>query len=92
VAELFFKEVFRLHGFSDYIVSDMDNKFLGAFWQELGRLVGTELTPSTLFPLDGYIQKQESKTWLIWIPMVISVAQRKSIGIGNGGILVWTPS
>jgi hypothetical protein len=31
----------------------------------------------TLFPPDGCIQKQESKTWLIWIPMVISVAQRR---------------
>jgi hypothetical protein len=29
----------------------------------------------TLFPPDGCIQKHESKTWLIWIPMVISVAQ-----------------
>jgi hypothetical protein len=29
----------------------------------------------TLFPSDGCMQKQESKTWLIWIPMVISVTQ-----------------
>jgi hypothetical protein len=43
----------------------------------------------TLFPPDGCIQKQESKTWLIWIPMVISVAQRESVGIGDGGLLIW---
>jgi hypothetical protein len=40
VAELFFREVFRLHGLPKYIVSDRDNRFLSAFWQELFRLVG----------------------------------------------------
>ena len=42
VVELFFREVFRLHGLPKTIVSDRDNKFTGAFWQELFRLVGTE--------------------------------------------------
>jgi hypothetical protein len=55
VAELFFKEIFKLHGLSRYIVSDRDNKFLGAFWQELFRLVGIELTPNTIYhpQMDG---------------------------------------
>jgi hypothetical protein len=43
----------------------------------------------TLFPPDGFIQKQESKTWFICIPMVISVAQHESVGIGDDGILIW---
>jgi len=47
VAELFFQEVFRLHGLPKNIVSDRDNRFMGGFWQELFRLVGSELTPST---------------------------------------------
>ena len=34
-AELFFKEVFRLHGLPKRIVSDIDNKLFSAFWQEL---------------------------------------------------------
>ena len=33
VAELFFKEVFRLHGLPRSIVSEIDNRVLSAFWQ-----------------------------------------------------------
>ena len=47
VVDLFFKEVFRLHGLPKNIVSDRDSRFIGTFWRELFRLVGTELTPST---------------------------------------------
>ena len=47
VAELFFKEIFWLHRLPKTIVSDRDNNFMGEFWQELFRLVGIELTPST---------------------------------------------
>ena len=32
VAELFFKEVFKLHGLPKTIVSDQDSRFIGAFW------------------------------------------------------------
>jgi hypothetical protein len=32
VAELFFREVFRLHGLPKTIVSDQDNRFMGGFW------------------------------------------------------------
>jgi hypothetical protein len=49
VAELFFREVFRLHGLPKNIVSDMDSRFIGTFWRELFRLVGTELTPKTKY-------------------------------------------
>jgi hypothetical protein len=41
VAELFFREVFQLHGLPKTIVSDQDIRFMGGFWQELFRLVGT---------------------------------------------------
>eukprot|EP00253_Pinus_taeda_P035933 PITA_35933 len=51
VAELFFKEVFRLHNLPKAIVNDRDNKFIGGFWQELFRLVDIELTPSTSYHL-----------------------------------------
>jgi hypothetical protein len=55
VADIFFREVFRLHGLPRYIVSDCDNRFLNAFWQELFRLSGTELIPSTNYhpQIDG---------------------------------------
>ena len=49
VAELFFHDVFRLHGLPKTIVSDRNNRFLGGFWQELFCLVGTELTLSTSY-------------------------------------------
>ena len=41
VADIFFKEIFRLHGLPKSIVSDRDGRFMSAFWKELFRLVGT---------------------------------------------------
>jgi hypothetical protein len=49
VADLFFREIFRLHGLPKNIVSDRDSRFMRAFWQELFKLAGTELTPSTSY-------------------------------------------
>ena len=47
VADLFFREVFRLHGLPKTIVSDRDSKFTSAFWQELFRSVAMEFATST---------------------------------------------
>jgi transposase InsO family protein len=49
VAELFFREVFRLHGLPKQIVSDRDGCFINAFWQEIFRLIGIELATSTSY-------------------------------------------
>ena len=49
VADIFFKEIFRLHGLPKSIVSDRDGRFMSAFWQEIFKLVGTKLTPSTRY-------------------------------------------
>jgi hypothetical protein len=35
VAELFFREIFRLHGLPKTIVSDRYSRFMSTFWQEL---------------------------------------------------------
>lgn len=83
VAELFFREVFRLHGLPRSIVSDRDSWFLSHFWQELFRLCGTELTPSTSYHpqtdgqteivnkwVEGYLRNYiagHQKGWVKWI-------------------------
>jgi hypothetical protein len=44
VANMFFKEVVRLHGLPRSIVSDRDTKFVGHFWRTLWNKLGTYLS------------------------------------------------
>jgi hypothetical protein len=85
VAKLFFREIFRLHGLPKKIVSDRDGCFINAFWQELFRLVGTELAMSTNYhpQIDGQIEivnkwvegysrnyvGGKQHTWVRWLHM-----------------------
>ena len=49
VTWLVLKEVMRLHGILESIVSDRDTKFTSIFWKELHRLMGSKLLMSTAF-------------------------------------------
>ena len=49
VTWLILKEVVRLHGIPESIVSDRDTKFTSIFWKELYRLMGSKLLMSTTF-------------------------------------------
>ena len=56
---LILKEVMRLHGIPESIVSDQDTKFTSIFWKELHRLMGSKLLMSIAFHLqtDGATER-----------------------------------
>ena len=49
IADIFLKQIFRLHGIPKVIISDRDPKFEGNFWRSMFKGLNTTLNFSTLF-------------------------------------------
>ena len=43
IADIFMKEIFRLHGVPKVAISDKDAKFTGIFWKSLFKGLGTQI-------------------------------------------------
>ena len=86
LASIFLKEVVRLHGLPESIVSDRDPKFTSKWWKEIHRLLGTKLLMSTSFhpQTDGATERAnrsvaqilrasvrpDQKNWYQQVPMM----------------------
>jgi hypothetical protein len=59
IAEIFMKEIFRLHGIPKMVISDRDVKFTYAFWKELLAGLNTNLNCSTSYhpQIDGQTER-----------------------------------
>ena len=99
VADLFSKEIFKLHGLPKSIVKDRDGRFMSAFWQEILRFVGAQLNTSTSYHLqtdgkiervnkwlEGYLQNyvgEQQKAWKKWRKFCYNTTFHISIGMSH---------
>ena len=83
LAEVFSKEIVRLHGIPVSIVSDRDPVFMSSFWRELFKMQGTQLRVSSAYHpesdgqtevvnrcLETYLRcfiSDQPRTWMNWV-------------------------
>lgn len=84
LADMFLREIIRLHGIPKSILSDKDPLFLSKFWQEIFKMQGSTLNFSSAYhpetdgqtkvvnrSLETYLRcfaADQPKTWSHWIP------------------------
>ena len=73
MAQIYIKEIVRLHGVLVDIVSDRDPRFVSRFWQSLHETLGTKLQFSTAF--HPQIDRQLERTIQILEDMLRSQAE-----------------
>lgn len=99
VATLVAKEIVRLHGLPDSIVSDRDARFTSTMWRELHRVLGIKLLMSTAFhpQTDGATERanrtvgqmlralvaSDQRNWAQALPMV-ELAMNSSVSATTG--------
>jgi hypothetical protein len=69
LASIYVREVVRLHGLPDSIMSDQDSKFPSKFWKETHRILGTTLLMSIAFhpQTDGAMEHvNQSVGQILW--------------------------
>src|SRR3984893_9435237 len=86
LAWFYVRDIVRLHGMPESIVSDHDSKFTSRLWRELHQIMGTKLLMSTSFhpQTDGHLERvihsigqilqstvdSDQKDWVQKIPMI----------------------
>jgi len=60
IAEMFMKELFRMHGIPKMVISDRDIKFTSAFWKELFAVLNTNLNFSMSYHPKTYGQTKRT--------------------------------
>ena len=86
IAQVFVKEIVRLHGIPARIISDRDTKFTSKFWQAMFQSLGTQLNLSSAYhpETDGQTERvnqviedmlraycsQQPQHWIKFLPLV----------------------